>query len=909
MNKRSYSLQTHLLALLAVALLPVLLVGAVATALGSRQLHESALQQLQDNASALTELVDQRFVSYAQILRLMSRDRSAAMVGNAAVSHADLTLVDLRKPEQRMILPSAFLEKLDAGQDIAVSDLITSRAPGPLHVAIGLASDASDGAASFAMMVPSTDIIDFAKISMLEAPKASLIAVVDSQGRIVARSRDQAQWLGQEAPDWGTLQVIDADYGIFSASSAEGRSVKMAFKRLKVATGWALIVGEDEDVLNASWRVPLRGMLLGALVTAIVSLLLARWASRRILLSLKTVQGSSRAVVADSEAPRAQDQQSGATIREFDELSDNWLQAQGLLKDQAYQAKALATRLQRNEARHRAVAEVGALVFWQASPNWEIKQLTGWRELTGQSEAQALGGGWQSRVHPRDLTTMEANWPEGDDVDLEFRVLDVHERWHWVRARGARIGDSYSGEAEWAGVLEDVDARMRAQARIGYLAKYDPLTGLANRSYFHDVLAAALSREEPRWAAVLCMGLDRFIQINDTLGHSVGDELLQRVTARLMGLLPQDGLLARFGGDEFALLFKTAMPLIDSQQLGEQILTAFQEPFLIHDNSINVNLSIGIALSQSVTDSAEQLMRHADMALHRAKADGRGRLRFFERAMDQQIQHRREMEVDLRKGIEKAQFHLVYQPVVNLSSLQLVGFEALLRWQHPYMGMLDPGRFLPIAEDIGLMEPLGAWVLKQACLDACCWPDASLSVAVNVAASQLHGALLPMVAGVLAQTHLTPHRLELEVTENALMAHIESAAKGLLELKSQGVAIVLDDFGTGYTSLSHLRAFPFDKVKIDKAFVQDLSSAAHEYDGAAIIAAIGLLCKRLGIVAVAEGVETIQQMNQVLGYECQQAQGFLFGRPLRQEEVCQLIVDWPAIRQRIALLQTPQNLH
>lgn len=905
MKKRSYSLQAHLLVLLVVALLPILVVGTIATVLGARQLHQAALQQLQDNAAALADMVDQRFIGYAQILRLKAAIGAEPGISYLppiqadAVKHSELALMDLRDPQQRTALPADFLMHLASNSGISVSDLQYRADTESFSVAIGLSVKVLPAISNFALQVPATEIIDFSQTAMPEGLKDSLISVLDSQGRIVARSRNQAQWLGQLAPDWDKLKAIPARQDWLSIETFEGAHALVAFNRLDVAKDWVLVIAEDQQAIDTAWIMALWGIFLGLLATAVVSFLLARWTSQRILKPLQQVQSNSRAILdwQDTLTPNANPNNLG--IREFDELSTNLIEAHSLLKDQSQQTKDLSQQLLRNEARHRTMAEVGALVFWQACPKWQVLQLIGWYELTGQPETEALGRGWIRRIHPNDWLSIATNNPNESAIDAEFRILDVNERWHWVRARGTRINNTQGDQAEWAGVLEDVDARLQAQAQIGYLAKFDALTGLVNRSHFHEVLVAAIASAQTQSVAVLSMDLDRFMDVNDSLGHDVGDELLKRVTARLIGLLPQDGLLARFGGDEFAVLFTTSSPKSDIQALSERILAAFEEPFVIDAHSINAHTCIGAAWSQSPNDSAEQIMRHAALALHHAKVDGRQPMRFFVPTMEHQMRQRRQMEVDLRNGLQQAQFYLVYQPLVDLPTLELVGFEALLRWQHPSLGVLTPGRFIHIAEEIGLMDQLGAWVLAQACQDAKAWPDERLTVAVNIAASQLNAQLGQKVSQVLADTGLTYQRLELEVTENALMAHIEEAAHNLLQLQQAGVAIVLDDFGTGFTSLSHLRAFPFNKVKIDKGFVHDLSTKGHEQDGEAIIDAISLLCQRLGIVAVAEGVETPEQMHLIRRYECTQAQGFLLGRPLNQAQTCQVVTDWPRHQQRL----------
>ncbi|MDH5858506.1 EAL domain-containing protein [Lampropedia aestuarii] len=903
MKKRSFSLQTHLLALLAVVLLPIFLAGTIATVLGARQLHQAALQQLQDNANAWADILDQRFISYAQILHLKATNLLQAgsselpQIQTKTPNPADLMLIDLRDPQQKAALPQDFLAQLASGSDLTVSDLQHNEVTGAFNVAIGLPNSAAPAIANFALLVPAAEIFDFPQSELPDSPRGSLIAVLDSQGHIVARSRNQAQWIGHIAPDWDKLQAMDTQQDWLPVETFEGAHMVIAFKRLDVAKGWVLGVAENQQALEAAWSLPLLGIVLSLLATAAVTVLLVRWASQRILQPLQRVQNDSRALL-DWQAPPSP-HRSDIRIREFDELSTHLMHAHSLLKGQTEQAQDLAHQLLRNEVRHRTMAEVSALVFWQATPQWEVLHVIGWHELTGQLDSQAQGRGWTSRIHPGDLLSMATNKLTEHTIDAEFRILNVHKRWRWVRVRGAKISSPHEVQEEWAGVLEDVDARLQAQAHIGYLAKYDALTGLVNRRHFHELLESTIAASKTRATAVLSMDLDRFMHINDSLGHAVGDALLQCVTSRLLALLPHNGLLARLGGDEFAILFTTDSPQADIEQLVARILGAFQEPFLIGAHRINTNTCIGAAWSQSSQDRAERVMRHAELALHRAKADGRRPMRFFDPAMEQQMQRRRQMEVDLRIGLESAHFYLVYQPLVDLQTLSLVGFEALLRWQHPTLGVLTPGRFIHIAEELGLMDRLGAWVLEQACQDARDWPDARLTVAVNIAASQLNDQLVQCVTQTLIASALAPDRLELEVTENALMTHIEEAADGLLQLKAQGISIVLDDFGTGFTSLSHLRAFPFNKVKIDKGFVNDLSTIGHANDGEAIISAISLLCKRLGIVAVAEGVETRHQMDSVIGYECQQGQGFLFGHPLRHAETCQLIAQWAQHKRRL----------
>jgi diguanylate cyclase (GGDEF)-like protein len=453
-----------------------------------------------------------------------------------------------------------------------------------------------------------------------------------------------------------------------------------------------------------------------------------------------------------------------------------------------------------------------------------------------------------------------------------------------VRARGAQVGTLEM--PEWAGVLEDVDARRKAQADIAWLAQHDPLTGLANRAVFHERLDLAIEQAARGVkSAVLCLDLDRFKEVNDSLGHPVGDALLKQVAARLLEQVRHADTLARLGGDEFAILISGNDPAEEARILAERLITAISLPYEVSHHNVVIGLSLGISLVEDHRCGRDRLIQNADLALYKAKEQGRGCFRFFEPVMDAHMQQRRTLEMDLRRGLEEGQFRIHYQPLVDLASARLNGFEALLRWEHPTRGLLQPDSFLPLAGEIGLINRLGQWVLEQACVEAAGWPP-SLKVAVNLAAAQLTAELHLMVERALEHAKLPARRLELEVTENALYSHIEAATPSLLRLKARGVSIVMDDFGTGYSSLGYLRAFPFDKVKIDKSYVRDLDKDSH---AGAVINAVSLLCSQLGITTTIEGVETRLQLQLINTHAGGEGQGFLFGHPCSADEVAAVI--------------------
>jgi diguanylate cyclase (GGDEF)-like protein len=437
------------------------------------------------------------------------------------------------------------------------------------------------------------------------------------------------------------------------------------------------------------------------------------------------------------------------------------------------------------------------------------------------------------------------------------------------------------------GTYEDVTERRQAEAKIMHMARHDALTDLPNRVLFQDKMEQALARGEE--LAVMFLDLDRFKSVNDSLGHSVGDALLRAVTERLQRVVRGVDTVARLGGDEFAIVQIDAKPQ-DASELAARIIDALVEPFDVLGHQLIIGTSIGIAMAPADGNEPDQLLRNADMALYRAKAEGRGSYHFFQSDMDAQMQERRRLELDLRKALLADQFELHYQPLVDIGSGEVSGFEALLRWNHPERGLVPPDQFIPVAEEIGLIVPLGDWVLKQACREAATWPG-KLTVSVNLSAVQFRNPMLALsVVSALGQSGLMPSRLELEITETVLLQDDRAVLDALHQFRDLGVHICMDDFGTGYSSLSYLRSFPFDKIKIDRSFISALGKAN---DAVAIIRAIMELGSSLGMITTAEGVETEEQLDILKAEGCMQVQGYLFSRPKPAAEI-------PAILQKLA---------
>jgi len=496
--------------------------------------------------------------------------------------------------------------------------------------------------------------------------------------------------------------------------------------------------------------------------------------------------------------------------------------------------------------------------------------------------------------------TLREIWPEDEWVSHTQALQGVGDNynstgsWRHLKADGSEIQVltygrrvSFNGSDGYLVAVVDITERRKAEARIAYMAHHDGLTNLANRELYQERLKQALEEQsEHNRVAVLCIDLDLFKNVNDSLGHPMGDRLLRLVADRLRSLVRGKNLAARLGGDEFAVILAADVSPNEASDFAARLIKGLSAAYEIDGNEVVVGASIGIALSPGDGASSEELMRNADLALYRAKEDGGGVHRFFEREMDRQAQKRRDMEFDLRRAFANGEFELHYQPLVDIASDRISGFESLLRWRHPDKGMISPADFIPVAEDIGLIVSLGEWVLREACSEAVKWPE-EVKVAVNLSPVQFRSRnLVQVVISALAQSGLSPKRLELEITESVFLAETETNLAILHQLRGLGVSISMDDFGTGYSSLSYLRSFPFDKIKIDRSFVKDLAKRS---DCVAIVRAISGLGRSLNITTTAEGVETIDQLDWLRAEGCNEVQGFLFSAAKPAADIEQLL--------------------
>lgn len=458
-------------------------------------------------------------------------------------------------------------------------------------------------------------------------------------------------------------------------------------------------------------------------------------------------------------------------------------------------------------------------------------------------------------------TSIEQVWPDGRTISM-------------VRTPVADGG--------FLDTLSDISEARQSEARLAHLARHDALTDLPNRVMFRERLVQAIHEtERQHTSAVLCLDLDRFKAVNDTLGHPIGDALLVAVGQRLRRLVRDADLVARLGGDEFAIIQRLLPTAAVPEALARRIIGVLSDPYEINGHRIQIGVSVGIERIVDSRVNPDEILRNADLALYQAKTQG-GAYCLFEPAMHAHAAKRRQLELDLRTALDSGRIEVHYQPQVDIRTGMVIGLEALARWRHPDRGLVPPSDFIPLSEEVGLIDRLGTFALQRACADASIWP-ASISVAVNLSALQFRsGRLVGIVEDALRESGLAPERLELEVTEGVMLLNSSSAFQQLRQIKRLGVRISLDDFGTGYSSLSYIRNFPFDKVKIDQSFVRELGTSP---DSLAIIRAVAGMCTSLGIATTAEGVETDAQL-EILGKEhCDSVQGFLFGKAMPASEL------------------------
>ena len=537
-----------------------------------------------------------------------------------------------------------------------------------------------------------------------------------------------------------------------------------------------------------------------------------------------------------------------------------------------------------------------------------------WYLMLGLDPSQALADPetWFDRAHPQDRQPLRMALQEhlegGEDhFELEHRLRTADGAYRWILCRGLLVRQDSRIPMRMVGSMSDITARKEAEARLVHDALHDALTGLPNRVLFMERLAHAIqvSRRNPDTrSALLFLDLDNFKVVNDSMGHWAGDELLRAVAGRierclrgtdLLSRFGTEKALARFGGDEFTILLMGVRGEEDAVRVARRVLEELGKPFHFRGQEVYTTASAGISFVDATCDDPSKLLRNADIAMYRAKAEGRAGYAIFDETMHENAVRRLELETALRQALQRDQLLLHYQPVISLGTGNIVGFEALVRWQHPQRGLISPADFVPLAEETGLINPIGEWVLQEACGQLKAWqrafPHRSLSMAVNISSRQfVQQDLASLVRNTLAETNLSPRSLKLEITESVLLDNNESIRDTLDQLHRQGVALHMDDFGTGYSSLSYLHQVPFETLKIDRSFINNMAEGQRSIE---LVCSIVDLARALGMNTTAEGVETNEQLSWLRNRKCQHAQGFLFSKPVAAPKARRLIEQDP----------------
>jgi diguanylate cyclase (GGDEF)-like protein/PAS domain S-box-containing protein len=547
--------------------------------------------------------------------------------------------------------------------------------------------------------------------------------------------------------------------------------------------------------------------------------------------------------------------------------------------------------LRESERRYQVMAEASPVGIFRCDRGTRCRYVNRrWREITGLTTAQAAGDGWLAAVHPDDHDMVLRNWQlavmEGQVFRSECRFRRPRGLTTWVFLQAEPVFDDRQQLSGYIGSVTDISERKRSEEEIRRIAYYDALTRLPNRAFFLAQLERTLAaaKRNGRRAALLFCDLDHFKDVNDTLGHDKGDLLLQGIAERLSGCIRKGDTLSRLGGDEFVLLLPVVERDRDAVMVARKIKEQLARPFDLDGHEIYTSPSIGIAFYPDDGETVSALLKRADMAMYAAKAKGRNRFQFFSEEMHERAQDRMKLEAGLRQAVEKNELKLVYQPQYELATRRLVGIEALLRWEHPEQGTIMPARFMPLAEETGVIHGIGEWVLREACTRTREWLDAGfpdLRMAVNLSGRQFsEPGLADMVRRVLKETGLEPGRLQLEITESVVMQDAEEAAGIIEALRADGVGVAIDDFGTGYSSLVYLKRLPVNCLKIARDFVVDI---AGDRQDRAIVSAVIALGRQLDLEIIAEGVETEEQAAALARLGCPQVQGFHFDRPLEQK--------------------------
>ncbi|MBE0621404.1 MAG: EAL domain-containing protein [Burkholderiales bacterium] len=719
-------------------------------------------------------------------------------------------------------------------------------------------------------------------------PGSAFVAVIDGQNKILFRSIDPAAWVGKALPGLPAETLRGSGDGFFSTDGVDGVQRLYAVATVP-GTGWRVLAGVPEDEVFAAHRARLTRSIAIGLAALLLALALSYRIAAAIVKPVRRLAKTSARIAngdLDARARIAGPAEVEYVARQFNHMLDVRAQAEEALRA--------------SEERLHGIVHMAAEAIIVVDEQFRVVLFNPTAEAVfGCSAADAFGASAERFVPPRlrdacyqHMAAFVAGGANairmGDHVEIFGLRADGEE--FPLEISLSRI--SHSGKPLYSVVLNDISARRRDEARLNALANYDALTALPNRALFHKRVQRSLVHAQRfnEGLAVLFLDLDRFKIVNDTLGHSVGDRVLQALAGRLKDCLREVDTLARLGGDEFAVLIEQVTDTRFVGSVARKLLKAVAEPLTLDGQEYNITASIGISAYPADGSEAATLLKNADIALYRAKERGKNNAQFYAADMNAHSMARLSLETGLRRALERGEFLLHYQPKLDIGTGRICGMEALVRWMRPESGMVSPAEFIPLAEETGLIEPIGAWVLKAACERNRAWQREgmpAMRVAVNLSARQFVQAnLVSDVARVLDETGLAPGSLELEITESMVMDDPERAIRTLRQLKSMGIALAIDDFGTGYSSLGYLKRFPIDNIKIDRSFIKDIPGNS---DDATITRTIIDMTHNLRLKVVAEGVETKAQLDFLREQGCDEMQGYYFSRPLAEDAFLKLV--------------------
>jgi diguanylate cyclase (GGDEF)-like protein/PAS domain S-box-containing protein len=598
-------------------------------------------------------------------------------------------------------------------------------------------------------------------------------------------------------------------------------------------------------------------------------------------------------------------------LHRIEQRSTELARANAELKQQLLKAQESLAILSNSEQRYSmAVRSANDGIWdWDLQTN-ELFLDPRWKEMLGYQDGE-IGNHpdyWLDRIHPEDRELFQIDLEsllggQAMHFENEHRLMHKEGEYRWILARGMVARNAQNFVYRIVGSITDVTDRKQAEKQLLHSAFHDSLTGLPNRILFMDRLKRSLGRSQHRpdyKFAALFLDLDRFKVINDSLGHHIGDQLLIAMARRLEASLRPGDMVARLGGDEFAVIVDHINTVHDATMAAERLQQDLALPFPLEGREVFASASIGIAISHPSYEQPEDFLRDADTAMYHAKNHGRGGLELFDNDMHARAVGLLQLETDLRRALTRGEFRVHYQPIISLDNRHIIGFESLIRWEHPQQGLISPAKFVQIAEDTGLIIEMDQWMLRESCAQVRAWQeefpaDPPLSISVNLSGKQFaHPDLNDRIREILAGTTISPESLKLEITESSLIENPEAAANTLRMLKELGIRISLDDFGTGYSSLSYLHRFPIDTIKIDRSFITRLNVSKNSE----IVKAIVTLASNLGMEVIAEGVETDEQIARLTGMNCAYVQGYMFSRPLPANEVRDLLeATWPKVRR------------